>query len=1077
MNNNAADNAEAEDLASRQTMTGPIALFAGHPTAANLVLALMVVCGLFAVGKINRQFFPDFGIDFVTVSMTWPGASAEDVDNNIVQAIEPAVRFLGGVDKVISSSYEGLASIAVEFEPGTDMQQARAEIDSAISQIRTFPEDAEEPEVTRVVRYETITKIVISGDFPESSLKNIAKDIRDELLKRGVDRVDMFGARDEEIWVEVEPHQLRELDLRLSDIADRIEQSSQDLPSGELAGGERQIRSLGLKRTAEEVGEIDMIATSDGRNLKLNDIAKVSEAFKDSSQTALRNGQLAIELNVRRAVNTDALEIAERVRAYLVELNQTMPPTLTIEQYDERARSIEDRISLLVNNGASGLALVLLVLFIFLNARVAIWVAVGIPAAMLAAVAVMWVSGQTINMLSLFGMIMAIGIVVDDAIVVGEHAETRFQQGLSPLDASIAGAHRMAAPVTSATLTTVAAFMPLFLVSGIMGQIISAIPFVVIAVLLASLLECFYVLPGHLAHALKRPADNDPQTAQAKPSRLKRFRYRFDLGFDKFRRERFAPIVAAAIRHRYATVAVALAALMIATSSVVGGRVGYQFFPSPEPDRIYANIEMISGTSKEQTRETLIAVEQALFESVAQFTAETELVAMTIVKLGATVGGDSSSSTGTNDIIGGVVVELKSSEDRDVLAAEIIEAWRESFVISPRVKSFTVRASQVGPPGRALDLRLRGDSIDELKKAADEMREKMSFYPGVTDVKDDLPEGKPELILKLTPQGRAMGFTTSDVGRQVRNAVDGAIAKRFPRNDEEVWVRVRLSQSAVDTAVLENLYVRSPAGLEVPLSEVVDVTTDRGYARIKRENGYREVAVTAEVDVAVTRSGQVIRALTDDGIADIAAARGIEFAFAGRAEEQRETASDMRFGGMLGLAFIYIVLAWVFASYTRPFVVMSIIPLGFVGAVLGHFVFGADLTILSIFAILGLAGIVINDSIVLVTTIEERRLNEDITSAAINGACDRLRAVILTSATTIGGLTPLLFEKSLQAQFLIPMALTLIFGLAVSTVVVLLLVPALCVIQEDIGKAIKRVFSDPEKTIPAAPGPLDAPHL
>ena len=915
--------------------SGPIALFAAHPTAANLVLALMLVCGLFAIGKINRQFFPDFGIDFVTVSMTWPGASAEDVDNNIVQAIEPAVRFLGGVDKVISSSYEGLASISIEFEPGTDMQQARAEVDSAIAQIRTFPDDAEEPEIRRVVRYETITKIVISGDFPESSLKNYAKDIRDELLQRGVDKVDMFGARDEEIWVEVPPHQLRSLDLKLEDIANRINQSSQDLPSGELAGGERQIRSLGLKRTAEEIADIDIIAMPDGRSVQLNDIAVVSETFKDSAPTAYRNGQRAIELNVRRAVNTDALEISKRVKAYLGELQDTLPPTLKIEQYDERAKSIKERIALLVNNGSSGLALVLLVLFIFLNARVAIWVAVGIPAAMLAAVAVMWVSGQTINMISLFGMIMAIGIVVDDAIVVGEHAETRFQQGLSALDASIAGAHRMAAPVTSATLTTVAAFMPLFLVSGIMGQIISAIPFVVVAVLIASLIECFYVLPGHLSHALKRDEERT-----VKDNAFSRFRQRFDIGFDKFRSEKFARLVHLAINYRYVTLALALTALIIAMASVVGGKVGYRFFPSPEPDRVYANLEMLAGTSKEETRRTLIAAETALFAAAEELSEDKDLVAMTVVKLGVVVGGDTGASTGTTDTIGGVVVELKSAEERDVLAAEVIARWRDKFVRAPNVKSFEVRAARMGPPGRDIDLRLRGDSIHSLKNAADELNAKLSLFPGVSDVKDNLPDGKPELILELTPRGRTMGFTTIDVGRQVRNGIDGAVAKRFPRDDEEVWVRVRLSQEVVDRAILDNLYVRSPSGLEVPLSEIVTVSEQRGYARIRRESGYREIAVTAEIDPAVTRSGQLIRALKQDGLDAFTAERGIDYSFAGRAEEQRETSADMRFGGMLGLAFIYIILAWVFASYTRPFVVMSVIPLGFVGAVFGHFVFG-----------------------------------------------------------------------------------------------------------------------------------------
>ncbi|MEM7467899.1 MAG: efflux RND transporter permease subunit [Pseudomonadota bacterium] len=961
-------------------------------------------------------------------------------------------RFEFGVDSVNSSSYEGLAGISIEFEAGTDMQQALAEVDSAVSQIRTFPEDAEEPEVSRVVRYETVTKIVLSGDFPESSLKNIAKDIRDDLLRLGVDKVDLFGARKEEIWVEVAPGRLRELDLKLSDVAERIRESSQDLPSGELAGGERQIRSIGLKRTAREIEEVDVVARPDGTKLQLKDFARVTESYDDASALVFRDGKQAIELTIRRAVNTDALDIAAKVKTYIENLQETLPPTLQLEQYEERAKSIEERIALLVNNGASGLALVLLVLFIFLNARVAIWVAVGIPAAMLAAVAVMWGSGQTINMLSLFGMIMAIGIVVDDAIVVGEHAETRFKQGLSALEASVAGARRMAAPVTSATLTTVAAFMPLFLVSGIMGQIIAAIPFVVIAVLIASLVECFYVLPGHLAHALKV---DEERKEKNKESALAIFRRRFDRRFDDFRQQKFAPVVTLAIRYRYVTLAVSIAALIVSLGSVLGGRVGYQFFPSPEPDLVYANIEMVAGTSRDETQATLIQAENALHDAASALSDDPDLVAMTLVKLGIVVQGDATPTTGTTDTLGGIVVELKSAEQRDVLAAEMIKTWREKFVRSPKVKSFEVRASEVGPPGRDLDLRLRGDSIHKLKAAADELRLKMMRYPGVSDVKDNLPDGKPELILELTPRGRNMGFTTVDISRQVRDSVDGAIAKRFPRGDEEVWVRVRLSQEAVDKSILENLYVRSPDGLEVPLTEVVSIRNESGYARIKRENGSREVAVTAEIDPDVTRAGQVIRALEEDGLGSFLANRGIGYSFAGRAEEQRETSADMRFGTMLGLSFIYIILAWVFASYSRPLVVMSVIPLGFVGAVFGHFVFGVDLTILSVFAILGLAGIVINDSIVLVTTIEQRRAEEPLFSAAVNGSCDRLRAVILTSATTIGGLTPLLFEKSLQAQFLIPMALTLIFGLAVSTFVVLLLVPALCVIQQDIGDFLR----------------------
>ncbi len=1006
----------------------------------------MIVCGLFAVGQINRQFFPDFGIDFVTVTVSWPGASAEDVDSNIVQAIEPSVRFLNGVETVISSSYEGVASVSIEFEAGHNMQEALADVESAITQLRTLPEDAEEPEIRRIIRYETISKLVISGPFPESSLKRIAKSIRDDLLDLGIDKIDLFGARDEEIWVDVDPTVLRRFDLKLSEIADRIGVSSQDLPSGEIAGGEQQVRSLGLKRTAAEVAKIEVRALPDGRKVRLDEIATVREAFKDTNRIAFRHGEPAIELHIRRAINTDALDIAETVDHYIKDLKPRLPPSLNLEQYDIRAKSIQQRIQLLVNNGLGGLLLVLAVLFLFLNARVAFWVAAGIPAAMLAAVGIMWLSGQTINMISLFGMIMAIGIVVDDAIVVGEHAEARFRQGLDPLGAAVAGAHRMAAPVTSATLTTIAAFMPLFLISGIMGQIISAIPFVVVAVLLASLLECFFVLPGHLRHALSEDV--------AEPSALGRFKLRFDVAFENFREGTFKRLVTQSVRFRYVTVAVAIALLLIAVASVVGGRVGYTFFPSPEADKIYANIEMVSGTSRTRTREMLLAVEQALYRAVEGLEGEnSDLVQMSLGKLGLPVGDQQGgAAVSSSDTVGGLIVELKTSDQRSVSAATMMDAWRREVQPLPGLETFTVKAQQTGPPGRDIDIRLRGGSIAELKSAAAAVKQLVERYPGVSDVDDDLPVGKPEVILEVTPAGQAMGFTTAEIGRQVRNAIDGAIAKRFPRDDEEVWIRVQLDRRAVDTSMLDRLYLRSPSGSEVPLGAIVTMRKEVGFARIRREDGRREVSVTAEVDSAVTSTGAVIRGLREAGLDELVDNFGVAYEFSGRAEEQADTSSDMQFGGLLGLALIYIILAWVFSSYMRPLVVMSIIPLGFVGAVLGHFLWGADLTILSVFAILGLAGIVINDSIVLVTTIDERHKNETLEAAAIHGACDRLRAVALTSATTIGGLTPLLFETSVQAQFLIPMAITIVFGLVVTTFVVLLLVPALIVLQGDFGR-------------------------
>lgn len=1047
-------------MTARGEHSGLLALFARHPTAANLVLVLMIICGLAALTQVNRQFFPDFGIDMVTVTVSWPGASAADVDENIVQGIEPELRFLDGVKQVVSSSYEGVAVINVEFEPGADMQQGLADVESAVGQVRTLPEDAERPEIRRIVLYETVTRLVVSGPFSEHALKAHAKRIRDELLDRGVDRIDMFGARDEEIWVELDPATLRQLDLKLGDIATRIAESSQDVPAGTLAGGERQVRSLGLRREARELGTIEVRAESDGRRLLLDDIARVSEAFREGGQRGIRHGHPAIELDVKRAINSDALTMAALVRDYVAELNATMPPTLSIEQYDVRAKSIRERIHLLVSNGLSGLVLVLAVLFLFLNARVAVWVAVGIPASLLAGVAVMWASGQTINMISLFGMIMAIGIVVDDAIVVGEHAEHLHRNGYSALDAAIGGARRMAAPVSSSTLTTVAAFLPLFIVSGIMGQIISAIPFVVVTVLLASLLECFLVLPAHLSHALRAPVGD---------GRLAHLVARFDARFTHFREHRFRTLVSAAVRRRYLTVAIAIAAFIVSVGAVMGGRVGYQFFPSPEPDKIYANLEMVSGTSRADTRAALLAVEKALYSAVGEFVDKPEdLVIMALGKLGTTVGGERASSAAIDtDTLGGMIVELVSSDQREVLAQQVIEAWRKAAGRPAGVESLTFTGQRTGPPGGDFDVRLKGGTVTELKAAAEEVAALLSRYAGISDVDDDLPYGKPEVVLRVNARGRALGFTTADVARQVRDAIDGAIAKRFPRGDEEVWVRVQYDRDVVGHGLLERVYLRAPGGAEVPLTSVVDFDETLGFARIRREDGQREVAVTAEIDMRATRPGQVQEALLRDGLVDIAARHGLGYEFAGRAEDQRETLSDMLLGTVLGLAFIYIVLSWVFASYLRPLVVMSIIPLGFVGAALGHWLWNADLTILSIFAILGLSGIVINDSIVLVTTIDERLAAQPRPEAVIDGACDRLRAVILTSATTIGGLLPLLFETSLQAQFLIPMALTLVFGLAVTTFVVLLLVPALIMIQGDIGDWWRARFAPAQVPAPS----------
>ena len=1022
-----------------------IRLFASHRTAANLLMLLMILLGLFALRQINTQFFPDFGLDMVSVSVQWRGASAEDIDSNIIQSLDPEVRFLDSVRRVRSSSVEGNGQIVIEFNSGTDMQAALSNVETAVGQVTTLPEDSETPEIRKLVRHDTISRIVISGPYPEASLKALAKRLRNGLLRSGSDKVSLFGARDEEIWVEVAPQRLREFDLMLGDIAKRIEETSQDLPSGDTTGlAERQIRSLGLRKDAQSLGRIEVRAAENGERVLLHDIGTVSERFEEGGKTARRLGHTAVELHVQRVANADALKVAKQVEAYLERIRPQLPPNLLLERYDVRSDLIKGRINLLLWNGGGGLILVLLVLFIFLNTPTAFWVAMGIPTSLFATVLVMELSGQSINMVSLFGLIMALGIIVDDAIVVGEHTAWRARNGEEPLDAAVNGAKRMAAPVFSSSLTTIAAFIPLLVISDIIGQIISSIPLVVIAVIIASLVECFFVLPGHMRGALSWNAGR-----RSKP------RVWFNAKFDAFRDGPFFQLVKLVLQWRYVTLAIAVGTLILSVGLIQGGRVGFVFFPSPEADRVYANVQFTAGSPRQRTVAMLEELERGLLETERELTeGQGGLVRMVLLKVGTSVGVQQP-LPGAGDHLGGIILELTPSDERDIRTDTVVETWRKNVRLHAGTEFLTLRQARGGPPGREVDIRLSGVDLEALKAGASEIRAMLAEYPGVTGVEDNLPYGKRETILEVTPTGRALGFTTESVGRQVRHAFDGVIAKRFSRQDEEVTVRVRFPYEGADTASLAGLYLRGPGGAEVLLDEIVSATDRGGFSSIRREDGMRQVAITADTDTALTTTDKVIELLDRDGIGNIATNYGLSISFAGKAEEQARTIADMRVGAMLGLAGIYIILAWVFSSYFRPFVVIAIIPLGFVGATWGHWLMGYDLTILSIMALVGLSGIVINDSIILVSTIDERiNRGEPLEQAIVDGTRDRLRAVILTSATTIGGLTPLMFERSLQAQFLIPMAITLVFGLIITTLLVLLVVPALLRMQQDFANML-----------------------
>lgn len=1024
--------------------------FIRHNTAANLLMILMLVVGFISLDRLNRQFFPNFEVEVVGVSVTWTGATAEDVDANIVQPLEPELRTIANVKKVKSSSNEGRATIEVEFKFGADLKQGLADVETAVDQI-DFPEEAEQPRVIKYEFYDRISTLVLSGEYSVDALRVIAKDVKEDLQRLGVDKVNISGLPDETIRIEVRENELARLGMSLNDVSAAISRNSLDVPAGRLADGALRVRSLGLLKTASEYENIEIISRPDGSRVLLKDIATVTEASESNSYVALtRKGLNAVEVEFRRGKSSDSLTVSATIQDWLQDFRQSAPEGLVIEQYDVRANLIQERISLLVRNGLGGLILVVAVLFVFLSGRVAFWVATGIPVAFLATFGVMLIMGQSINMISLFGLIMALGIVVDDAIVIGEHTEyLRQKRGLPLAEAAGLAATRMGPPVVSAMLTTVAAFLPLFTVKGIIGEIISAIPLVVVAVLIASLLEVFLILPAHLAHFGGKD--------DAKPSR---FRVWFDSKFNAFRDGPFRNFVHFAVNWRMATIAIAFGMLMVSIGMMAGGRVNFVFFSSPEADIAFGNVIMAPGTSRGQTQEMLVELERALDVAESKLTnGEGGLVNMSVATLGATLrGNDAPDGRNATDNRAGMVVELLTADKRTVRMRDFITAWKAEVNPMPGLDRLAIRAPAGGPPGRDVDVRLMGEDLEVLKRAAGEVMDIIKTVPTANAVDENLSYGAEERIIRLTPLGKTLGFTVSSVGQQLRASLDGAVVIRFPRGDEEVTVRVALPDDEKKNDNIGDLRVIAPNGQYVKLNEIATVENRLGFSVVRRQDGFREVSITADLDNSIITTPDALAKIVEGGLEDIVLENNLRYRFDGRDTERAEAFADMATGGMLALICIYVILAWVFSSWLKPFAVMIMIPFALIGAVLGHYVMGLTMTILSMFALIALAGIVVNNSIILVSTIE-RRLEDadgDWMEAIISGTADRLRPVLLTSFTTICGLSTLMFEKSLQAQFLIPMATTIVFGLGITTLLVLFVVPSTLALGIDMHRGIGR---------------------
>ena len=1033
-----------------RSLGGLLSYFTRHRTAANLVLVMMLALGLFATPRIRAQFFPDTVSDSLSVSVAWSGAGAADVDRAVVQLLEPAMLAVEGVTASEARSSEGRASISVEFEPGTDMSEAEDMMQSAIDAVTGLPEGAEEPEFRRGSWSDRVTDIVISGPVGVDQLALYADELSARLFARGVTRTSLLGVAAPQLVVEVPSIALIRHDIGLSDIAAAIAGQVTTDPAGDVAGAQR-VRTGTEKRTAEEVAGVVLRRAADGTTLTVGDVARVTRLGADRDRAYFIGENPAVQLRVSRSEAGDAIALQRTAAEAARALEATLPEGTTIELTNSTADAISGRLALLLDNGLIGLALVVVLLFLFLNARTAFWVAAGIPVAMSAAVALMYFGGLTLNMISLFALILTLGIVVDDAIVVGEHADFRARRlGEPPVIAAERAAARMFYPVLSATITTIIAFFGLVIIGGRFGDLISDIPFTVIAVLAASLVECFIILPNHLSHSIRlgarRPWYDWPS-------------HMVNRGFSWLRDRLFRPLMRLVVWARYPVLALALLALASQAALFLRGDVQWRFFSAPEQGSVTGNFAMLPGATREDARAVMSELQRSARRLGEELEAEhgRDPITFMIAQTGGTAGrGLSGVETKEPWQLGAITIELIDADLRPYSSGEFVSMLQERARQHPLVETISFRSWGSGPGGDAIDVQISGAAPEVLKAAAEALKTRLARFSEVSGLEDTLAYDKEELVLELTPRGEALGLSIEDLGATLRDRLSGIEAARFPENGRTATIRVELPEAELTADFLSRTLIRTAAGAHVPLADIVTVSRSTGFSTLRRENGILLISVTGGLDDGdPARAAEINRSIAEEILPEIESRFGVSTALSGLAEQERAFLSDATLGLYLVLTGIYLTLAWIFASWTRPLVVMAIIPFGLVGTIYGHVAWGVPLSLFSVVGLIGMTGIIINDSIVLVTTIDDHAQTRGLLPAIIDGAADRLRPVFLTTATTVLGLAPLLYEGSIQAEFLKPTVITLVYGLGFGMFLVLLVVPALIAAQADLGRATR----------------------
>lgn len=1026
---------------------GPIAWMAKNTVAANILMIILIGGGIFAATKVKQEFLPSAQLDMVTVSVPYPGASPEEVEQGILLAVEEAVRGIDGVKKVHSSAREGGGSVTIEVIPGYNVNAVTDDVRNEVDRIRTIPLDAEEPVISAMKFRRSVLKVIVGADVSETVLRELAERTRDRLLQSdGITQLELSNVRALEIAIEVKQDKLRELNLSLQQVSEIVARSSVELPGGGMktTSGEILVRVMDRRDLGREFANIPIVTSPDGTQILLEDIAEIKDHFDESDKYTYFNGKPAMSITLYRVGKESPISVEAAAIEVLEELRDTMPDGVEFTIWDNRADSFRGRMTLLLRNGGLGLLLVFILLGVFLEMRLAFWVMLGIPISFLGTFLFMSGMDVSLNMITMFAFLIALGIVVDDAIVVGENVYHYHQDGLPFLEAAIKGARQIAVPVTFSILTNIVAFMPLYFVPGSMGKFFKHIPLVVCATFAISLVEALYILPAHLAH----------QKDKKNPGALHRLQQRFSNSFTHFIRAKYGPFLDLVLHYRYITLSLGLVILIVTLGYVKSGRMGFEMFPSVESDIGLCSYQLSYGAPVEKTKavhDRVIAAGNQIIEDIEKETGK-KLVKGVISTIGigrGAAGGHTAS----------IEYELLDPDTRPISTQEFVDRWRKATGKIGGLKTMRFRSDAGGPGsrGEALTVDLSHRNMDVLELASKEVAARLREYPMVRDIDDGFTPGKPQIDFSITPEGRSLGLTSREIARQVRNSYYGSEAIRQQRGRNEIRVRVRLPESERDTEFsLEEMIVHAPNGTEVPLREVVNIERGRAYTSIARRDGRRIITVTADVNPR-DQVPRMLTVLTEEILPDIMQKHaGLSFSFEGRQADRRESVGGLFTGLKLALILIYVLLAIPFKSYWQPLIIMVSIPFGIIGAVIGHMLLGFSLSLMSLFGIVALSGVVVNDSLVFIDFANKRRRKGDsMHDAVVAAGIQRFRPIILTTLTTFCGLMPMILETSRQARFLIPMAISLGFGILFATGITLLLIPSLIMILEDIGRLIK----------------------